>query len=359
MPEIHEPEMQLPDVLLALDAELNRAITADQQRVRANGQPAPAGASRGPLSWLRSHRGMTVALGLATAGLLWALSALVFADRPFDSPLSTQEALAEVAAAAKSNPLPFAAEDQFLYTHSEGTYMNSFMGGRKTRGGPELAGFTALVTRERKAWVSVERFGAFEEQQGAVKWVTGRDRLNAEKYGRDLPFDRPDNVMGLAPNGSYFVGSESLTRAQVLAYPTAPTVIHKRILDGLNGAGQGAADGVWQSLTESLYESSYPADLRAGMVEALGLIPGVKSLGVQRDPLGREGYAFAREHAGVSEQIIFDATTSSVLYTHGELTEPSKQLPGWPVGTTVESYLLIEQDVVDEMPERVAKRLDR
>lgn len=302
---------------------------------------------------------MAIAFGIAIAALLGTVATLVLDGRPVDSPLSTQEALAEVAAAAKSNPLPFAAEHQFLHTHSRGTYMNTFIGGRTKRGGPELEGFTALVSSDRKAWVSVERFGAFEEKTEGVKWVTRRDRRNAEKYGRRLPFDRPDKVMGLAPNGSYFVGSESLTRSQVIEFPTDPSVIYERILDGLNGAGQGPADGVWQSLTESLYEYSFPAELRAGMVEALGLIPGVKSLGVQSDPLGREGYAFAREHAGTSQQIIFDATTSSVLYTHGELTEPSKALPGWPVGTTVESYLLIEQTVVDEMPSRITERLER
>lgn len=354
MPRTIKSDVEVPSAMYGLALELERAFE------RADGSnTAPAEAPR--RRWRkRPRRGKTLALAFAAILLLVVPVIVTLSGRSLDSPLSTEEALAEIAAAAKSNPLPFAAEDQFLYTHSRGMYMNIFVGGSKTTDGPALPSFTALVTRDRKVWVSVERFGLFAEKNEEVKWVTQRDRRNAEKHDRRSIFGRPENnVMGLAPNGKYFVGSEPLTRSQLLAYPTDPAVIYKRILEGLNGAGQGPADGVWQSLTESLYEQSFPADLRAGMVEALGLIPGVESLGVKRDPLGREGYAFAREHAGISQQVIFDVTTSSILYTHGELTKPSKEHPGWPVGTTTESYLQLEQKVVDEPPARLVKRLDR
>lgn len=360
MPETRTPDNQLPDVLYALDAELNRAIDADQQRVRGEG-PTDAPTDAKPRSrGTRSRRGLVLAIGLATVALLCAAATLTLGGQSVETPLSTQAALAEVASAAVTNPLPFAAEDQYLYTHSRGMYMNTYSGGSESSGGTNSSSFTALVTRDRKAWVSVERFGMFEEKNEGVDWVTQRDRRKAQARDRRSLFDRPDdNVMGLAPNGKYFVGSESLTRAELLEYPTEPAVIYRRIRDGLGGAGQGPADGVWQSLTESLYEYSFPAELRAGMVQALGLIPGVKSLGIQRDPLGREGHAFAREHDGVNEQIMFDLTTSSVLYTHGELTKRSKALPDWPVGTTIESYLQFEQKVVDEPPARLVRRLKR
>ncbi|MGK2878582.1 MAG: hypothetical protein ACSLFF_08415 [Solirubrobacterales bacterium] len=304
------------------------------------------------------RRKLLLATGFAAVVLLAAVPAYVTLGGHRVASLSTAEAIDQVATAAESNPLPFAREDQFQYTRSRGTFVWSFGGSYNPVTKETIPPYSALVTSERKAWVSVQRRGAMDERQIAVKWVTPRDRRLARKHGgRAASGGRPPMTAGLAPDGQYYFLGKSISRSQLEKAPTDPKVIYGRALKSLNGAGQGSADGVWQALSEPLYEFSYPAGVRAGMVRALGLIPGVKTLGIQRDPLGREGIAISRVHAGVRDTLLFDRTNSAVLYQHSTVVRKAKDAMSWPVGTTVADYLAYEQRVVDALPSSVLKKL--
>jgi hypothetical protein len=274
--------------------------------------------------------------------------------------LSTAEAIDQVAAAAESNPLPFAGANQFQYTRSRGSYVWSFGGGYNTVTKKSTPQYSALVTNERRAWVSLNRPGAFSEKRISVKWGTARDRRIArEQKNADLAIRGRPRVMGLAPDGRYYFVGKAMTRSELEKAPTDPKVIYDLTRKSLNGAGQGPSDGMWQGLTEPLYEMSFPPNVRAGMVRAIGMIPGVTTLGVQRDPLGREGIAISRVHAGVRDTLLFNQKNSAVLYQRSTVVQKAK-LPGaWPVGAVVSDYLAYDQHVVNEMPASVRKKLPR
>ncbi|MFY9488790.1 MAG: hypothetical protein WAP35_08885 [Solirubrobacterales bacterium] len=94
------------------------------------------------------------------------------------------------------------------------------------------------------------------------------------------------------------------------------------------------------------------------MIRAVGLIPGVESLGRRNDPLARSGLGFAREHNGVRDEIIFSPETSAVLYEKSTLVKLGA-FEGWPVGTEVSRWLLLEQRVVDTPPKQFVEKLER
>lgn len=306
--------------------------------------------------------GVVFAAVAVTASILAVMSAIVVSGRNA-GPLTTQEALAQVARSAVERPLPFARDDQFMHTRSENSWMTMFLGGN-SQDGVEHRSWAAMQDIERSAWVSVERKGVLVERRSDLHFVTARDRrineaMNGEA-GSSGSRSSGQHVMGLAPNRGYFMDGEAgrLTRNELLAYPTDPQTIYDRALKGLHGAGQGEADGVWQSLTGSLFENSLPPDLRAGMVRALGLIPGVESLGERSDPLGRTGLAFGRMHNGTRDEVIFDPASSLLLYMQTVLVERGAQgLTDWPAGTVIGRTLNREQNVVDEPPSEYANRL--
>ena len=304
------------------------------------------------------RRRMLLASAVAALLLLAAVPTFISLGGHRVGSLSTAEAIDQVARAAESNPLPFARSDQYQYTLSRGTWIWYFGGGYNTLTKKHIPQYAALVTTRRQAWVSVDRPGAISERRVSVKWVTDRDRRIArEQHEKDKFGPRGRKPMGLAPDRAYYFLGKKMTRAELEKAPSDPRVIYERTLKSLSGAGQGPADGVWQGLTEPLYESAYPAKVRAGMVRALGLVPGVQTLGVKRDPLGREGIAISRVHAGVRDTLIFDQTNSAMLYQRSTIVNSARSGLKWPIGTTVTDYLAFKQGVVDEVPEAITEKL--
>jgi hypothetical protein len=300
------------------------------------------------------RRHLLLAAGLAALILCAAVPAYISLGGHRVASLSTAEALDQVATAAVENPLPFAREDQFLYTRSRGTYVWTAVAGA----GPNATSFSALVTNRRKAWVSLDRQGAMQQQRVGLKWITARDRKNYRaRSGRGDVFGARSSTSGLAPDHRYFFLGTEMTRSQLEHATTDPKTIYGLTLKRLNGAGEGDADGVWQALTEQLYEYAYPAKVRAGMVRALGLIPGVTTLGRMRDPLGREGIAISRDNLGTRDVVLFDDANSSVIYQRSAIIGKTQDGLNWPVGTIISDYLAYEQKVVDELPPSVEKKL--
>lgn len=305
------------------------------------------------------RRTLLISAGFAALVLLAAVPTYITLGGHRIESLSTAEAIDQVAQAATDNPLPFARSDQFQYTRSRGTYAWSFGGGYNPVTKKTSKSYSALVTSERKAWISLDRFGAMSEKRLGIEWVTAQDRRSARAQKGKPSFGPRSRTMGVAPDRHYYFLGKEMTRSQLENAPTDPKIIYERTLKNLNGAGQGPADGVWEALTGYLYEYSYPAAVRAGMVRALGLIPGVKTLGRMRDPLGREGIAFSREHWDTRDVILFDDANSAVMFRRSAIFRKSSRSTYWPIGTTVEEYLAYERRVVDEIPPAVRKRLPR
>jgi hypothetical protein len=303
---------------------------------------------------------MLIATAFAAVVVLAAVPAYITLGGHRVASISTAEALDQVAEAAVDNPLPFARADQYQYTRSRGTYVTTAAGGYNSVTKKNTKSFSALVTNERRAWISLDRPGALKERRVGVKWVTARDRRIArEGYDPNVLGPAGTGVTGMAPDRRYYFLGREMTRSQLEHAPTDPKVIYGLTLKRLNGAGQGPADGVWQALTEQLYEYSYPPAVRAGMVRALGLIPGVKTLGRMRDPLGREGIAFSREHYDERDVILFNDTNSALMYQRSSIFQKTQKFTTWPIGTITSDYLAYEQRVVDDVPTAVLNKLPK
>ena len=114
----------------------------------------------------------------------------------------------------------------------------------------------------------------------------------------------------------------------------------------------------------------FPAKQQAVIVEAIGLVEGVETLGERKDALGREGIAFARSFGTTRMEIVFDRETGQLTESktiiasndppklpNGQtLPESFKHLP---IGTVVDGFTLIDQQVVDELPTWVIENLKK
>jgi hypothetical protein len=180
-----------------------------------------------------------------------------------------------------------------------------------------------LVTKDRRIWTSVTRPG----------------RL-VEKPGRE--FD-----IGLT---RYRLGPIRLTRAGMLAFPTDPQTIYKRLNDAYQGNGHSREGEMFTEIGDALRETAVPAGLRAGLYGALALIPGVELVGDVTDRAGRHGTAVAFTEVGMRNELIFDPATSEMLAERTVLLDPAAAEIPLPKGTVIGDSAYLERAVVDELP---------
>jgi hypothetical protein len=78
-----------------------------------------------------------------------------------------------------------------------------------------------------------------------------------------------------------------------------------------------------------------------------------------RDPLGREGIAFSREHYDERDVILFNDTNSALMYQRSSIFQKTQKFTTWPIGTITSDYLAYEQRVVDDVPTAVLNKLPK
>jgi hypothetical protein len=288
-------------------------------------------------------------LGLATAAVAAAAAIAVVSGldegQVTPAPANAREALRRVAdvAARRTGPgIP--RDDQYFYVASEGTEL--------TVAAPTsdpAESYSYLYTKRREIWLSVDRTGLLRQQQvGAPRWLTPRDRANWIRAGRPDEGGGPGgDAMAMEAIHHYFIGDEKFTAAQLRDFDPTPEQLYERLRSRINGRGQSPNGEVFVEIADALRESPQTPQLRATLYRALALVPGVQLLGDVHDRLGRDaiGVAFT-EHTGLRQELLLDPETAEVL-NEREVVAHRVQGIRAAVGTAVEDVVYTKRAVTD------------
>jgi hypothetical protein len=152
----------------------------------------------------------------------------------------------------------------------------------------------------------------------------------------------------MGPERAYYLGNFKLSRRALLAFPTDPRTIYRRLLRNTHGAGHSPNGEVFTQIGDALRESPAPAPLRAGLYRALALIPHVQFLGQVKDRAGRTGTAVAYTEVGLRHELIFDLQTSEMLAEREVVVDEPKAHLHLPAGTVIEDTAYLRRAVTNE-----------
>jgi hypothetical protein len=295
----------------------------------------------------RKPRRWLLPVGLATAAVAAALALVSGIDnrRVGPEPATAAQVLRKAATAAEDQPAPLPRDDQFFYVRSRTTNLVAPASIDQADNLP-----TALVTKERRIWTSIDRSGRLEERIIATKFATGADRQKWERAGRPTLGATPatGHPISISPSRTYRLGTIELTRQQMLDFPTDPRAIYDRLRDQVARRGHSPESEVFTELGDALRESPAPAQLRAALYRTLALVPGVQLVGQVTDGAGRSGTAVALTETGVRHELIFDPNTSETLAERDVLIDPKAAELNLPAGTVIGDSLYLQRAVTDQ-----------
>jgi hypothetical protein len=219
--------------------------------------------------------------------------------------------LARLVAAQPLTPRP----GQYLYIASESEnagFEESPIGACQTR-----------IPEQRQIWIRTDGSGLIRETSGPGHWVNRATCLRMErKYGpgSNLRFNlsRHSGNQWFAPRCLSLKPSNAVDWSTLSSDPQV-LLQQMRQLDG----GPPTPGEDFQHIGDFLHETDAPPAVRATLLRAAALIPGVKLLGTVRDHDGRSGIGFSYPSQGPyptkgsSSELIFDPKTGELLGTQG------------------------------------------
>jgi hypothetical protein len=300
-----------------------------------------------PASWpARMRWGWLLPAGIATAAAVAALALVTGLNwRGGPESATAAQVLREAATAAEDQPAPFPRDDQFFYVRSRTTNLVAPASIEQAESLP-----TALVTKDRSIWTSINRSGRLEERILATKFATDAERQKWERAGRPALGATPasGHPISIGSGKLYRLGTIELTRRQMLDFPTDPRTIYERLYGQIGGRGHSPEGEVFAELGDALRESPAPAELRAALYRTLALVPGVQLVGQVTDGAGRIGTAVAFTEIGVRHELIFDPTTSEMLAERDVLLDPKAAELNLPAGTIIADSIFLQRAVTDQ-----------
>jgi len=156
-----------------------------------------------------------------------------------------------------------------------------------------------------------------------------RDRRRWEAAGRpEEGRTRPvDGRNGPTRKPPFFDGAHQVTYAQLLQLPRDPQALYRHLHDIAVecDCGHGVDSETFVIAGDLLRDTPLPTDLRAALLRAVALIPGIKLIHHERDVAGRPGVAVAYDdNDGERSALIFDSRSYELL---GENIRSLKRLP--------------------------------
>jgi hypothetical protein len=301
---------------------------------------------RAGITIARPRRHRRLAAGLVAAAAVAALALMTGLDRRVGpEPATAAQMLRKAATAAEAQPAPFPRDDQFFYVRSRTTTLVAPAAIDQADTLP-----TALVTKDRSIWTSVDRSGRLEERILATKFATEAERQKWQRAGRPTLGATPatERPISIGPSERYRLGTIELTREEMLAFPTDPRTIFDRLHGRVGGRGHSPEGEVFTELGDALRESPAPARLRAALYRTLALVPGVQLVGQVADGAGRIGTAVAFTDTGIRHELIFDPTTSEMLAERDVLLNPEAAGVDVPAGTVIGDSVYLQRAVTDQ-----------
>lgn len=203
--------------------------------------------------------------------------------------------------------------------------------------------------------VSGDTFRSYMEEQMIDVYVPGS--ANREwVLDRDWGDRKTKREVIHAVDGEFYDGSSWISTEfpDLSVLPRDGTALYKLIDAGYSGASASRAEDNFVRITNLLRNGLVPADLRAGLYQALALVPGVTIAEDQKNFDGKSGTAIGRTEAlrsGQREEIIIDPDTGLVI---GERSIMTVAAFGFGLNQ-VTGHTAISYNIVDSAPEATAK----
>jgi len=327
---------------------------------------------RGPIRRSRTTFGVVIVTAAVTAVLL-----VLLVGRGRDATSTAiADPLARAASAALHQPSLFPNDDQYFFVRTEGTQPT----GMSAKSGRSINAVETLITDR---WQSADRTSLQRTRIVALHFASASDAAYWRAHGGPDAQVGATQSMSIPASRRYFIdiGRGELTRAQVLALPSNPRALYaklvpssKRIAELLRHASAQVLAQIaklkseygsltnylawfaFNALTSSFRQSPMPPAVRSAMYGALALIPGIKSIGFDRDLVGRRGAAivFTDHFRGIRWEEIFDPETSALL---GERETAIGKDVGFPKGSLIENVAYLDEAVTNTLTVPRTQRL--
>jgi hypothetical protein len=297
-------------------------------------EPSPAAAGRARQAWRprhgRNRRPLprAIALAGALAGLGIAVALLLPAQeggRLGSPPASAAEILKRAASqVAPARPL---RPGELWYTRMRTRWRSS--------AGP---GIRFVVPAVREDWIGTGGYRAFRTRNtGRARFLGPRDRARwiaagkpelvyGKGVGRATHRPKPGSEGARKP---FYDGSRQLSYRELLDLPREPAALHARLRAAAAACecGQSVRHQTFMTAVGLLYATPIPGDLRAALLRAAALIPGIERIERIRDVAGRVGTGVTVESDVQRRVLVFDRETYEVL---GEGEFPARRGGGAP-----------------------------
>ena len=164
----------------------------------------------------------------------------------------------------------------------------------------------------REEWTAADGLRRWTTRPvGPIRFPSARDRARWEADGR------PD--LTAAPSvdrtrDGFSIGVRRYTYGQLLGLPREPQALYRRFRDAAVECrcGNGVDDQTFVVAVELLRTTPLPTDLRAAILRAIALIPGIEQH-EQDDITGRPGVAVTYDGSQGSQALIFDPSSYELL----------------------------------------------
>ena len=294
----------------------------------------------------RRREGLLVAL---LAGMILALS--VAAATLFDR-TAVQTALAEVADAALVQRVP--TSDQYVYVKARVIERRIIAPAHRSSELRGRQGFGVSVESVRQSWLSSAREGKSTISDLGISPQTADEARALKELAAANDVDLDEAVPKLTTRrrepaqSSFRIGTKLLDRAEVAKLPTESEAILQIVRESATADDDAT---VWGAIVDALTDPSpaLPREVRSGMVDALGLLAGVRSNEHRKDPAGRDAVSFTVEHSGLERVVYFDAATSDLLFEKSVVIRPQSSTWDARQKTVVHQYMLIERGITDSI----------
>jgi hypothetical protein len=178
--------------------------------------------------------------------------------------------------------------------------------------GQGTGAYTATGVEIREQWTAADGSRRWTTRPvGPVTFPSARDRERWAHDGRP-PLATPASVDH--NRDGFAIGIRKYSYAQLLALPRDPRALYTRFRDAAVACrcGNGVDDQTFVVAIEFLRDAPVPADLRAAILRAMALIPGIDQRS-ERDITGRPGVGVAYHGSQGTQSLIFDPRTYQLL----------------------------------------------
>jgi hypothetical protein len=298
------------DLIREFRANVPAPSAAATGRARRAWRPPPR-RSRAP-----HLRALALAAALAAVGTGVALVLPADDGGRLGSPNASAAQVLKLAAAAQATPGRPLRPGEYWYVRLRANWLVT-----TDFDGP--VGYVDPVVRED--WIAVDGYRGFRTRSaGPVRFLGPRDRARWEAAGRPkLGTAIADGRMHRhrPPAGSeearkpFYDGSESVSYRELLALPRDPAALHDRLREAAVECecGQSVEQETFVIVGDLMRDTPIPGDLRAALLRAAALVPGIERIDRIRDVAGRSGTGVAIASGGIRSVLIFDRESFRLL----------------------------------------------